>query len=87
MRLNKYLAQNLQISRRNADEKIASGLVKINKHIVSVGTIVNDDDVVELNGQVIKSRNKHEYYKFYKPKGYICSVSYTHLTLPTTPYV
>ena len=53
MRLNKYLAQNLQISRRNADEKIASGLVKINKHIVSVGTIVNDDDVVDSDGMMM----------------------------------
>ncbi len=73
MRLNKYLAQNLQISRRNADEKIAAGHVKINNEKASVGTIVNEHDVVEVDGQEIKSRTKHEYYKFYKPKGYICS--------------
>ena len=73
MRLNKYLAQNLQISRRNADEKIAAGHVKINNEKASVGTIVNEHDVVEVDGQEIKSRSKHEYYKFYKPKGYICS--------------
>ena len=73
MRLNKYLAQNLQISRRNADEKIAAGHVKINNEKASVGTIVNEQDVVEVDGQEIKSRTKHEYYKFYKPKGYICS--------------
>ena len=73
MRLNKYLAQNLQISRRNADEKINAGIVKINNRKVSVGTIVNEDDIVEVDGEVIKSRRKHEYYKFYKPKGYICS--------------
>ena len=69
MRLNKYLAQNLQISRRNADEKIAAGHVKINNKKASVGTIVNEHDVIEVDGQEIKSRNKHEYYKFYKPKG------------------
>ena len=73
MRLNKYLAQNLQISRRNADEKIAAGHVKINNEKASVGTIVNEHDVVEVDGLEIKSRSKHEYYKFYKPKGYICS--------------
>ena len=73
MRLNKYLAQNLQISRRNADEIIAAGHVKINRHKVNVGTIVTEDDVVEVDGEVIKSRSTHEYYKFYKPKGYICS--------------
>ncbi len=73
MRLNKYLAQNLQISRRNADEKIAAGHVKINNEKASVGTIVNEHDVVEVDDQEIKSRTKHEYYKFYKPKGYICS--------------
>ena len=73
MRLNKYLAQILQISRRNADEKIAAGHVKINNEKASVGTIVNEHDVVEVDGQEIKSRTKHEYYKFYKPKGYICS--------------
>ena len=73
MRLNKYLAQNLQISRRNADEIIAAGHVKINRQKASVGTIVTKDDVVEVDGEVIKSRSTHEYYKFYKPKGYICS--------------
>ena len=56
MRLNKYLAQNLQISRRNADEKIAAGHVKINNEKASVGTIVNEHDVVEVDGQEIKSR-------------------------------
>ena len=54
MRLNKYLAQNLQISRRNADEIIAAGHVKINRQKVSVGTIVTDDDVVAVYGEVIK---------------------------------
>ena len=32
--------------------------------------------LAEINdslSQEIKSRTKHEYYKFYKPKGYICS--------------
>ena len=51
MRLNKYLAQNLQISRRNADEIIAAGHVKINRHKVNVGTIVTEDDVVEVDGK------------------------------------
>ena len=27
------------------------------------------------------------YYDYYQPEAYIPSVSYTHLTLPTTPYV
>ena len=53
MRLNKYLAQNLQISRRNADEIIAAGHVKINRPKVNVGTIVTEDDVVEIDGEVI----------------------------------
>ena len=69
MRLNKYLAQNLFISRRKADEKIASGQVKVNNHIANVGTIVEEEDVIQVDGQVIKSRGR--------------PVSYTHLTLPT----
>ena len=55
MRLNKYLAQNLQISRRNADEKIAAGHVKINNEIASVGTIVNEQDVVEIENQEVST--------------------------------
>lgn len=73
MRLNKYLAQNLYISRRKADEKIAAGQVKLNNHIANVGTIVEEEDIVQVDGEVIKSSGRHEYYKFYKPKGYICS--------------
>ena len=67
MRLNKYLAQNLFISRRKADEKIASGQVKVNNHIANVGTIVEEEDIVHVDGEIIKSRGRHEYYKFYKP--------------------
>ena len=53
MRLNKYLAQNLQISRRNADEIIAAGHVKINRQKASVGTIVTKEDVVEVDGECL----------------------------------
>ena len=53
MRLNKYLAQNLQISRRNADEIIAAGHVKINREKVNVGTIVTEEDVVEVDLSLI----------------------------------
>ena len=73
MRLNKLVAQNLDISRRKADELISSGDVLVNQKIGMLGTIISSIDNVEVYGQKLKHNKNHEYYKFYKPKGYISS--------------
>ena len=73
MRLNKFIALNLPTSRRKADELILSGEVIVNGKVPEVGYIVKQKDVVAVNNKKLSNYNIHEYYKFYKPKGYVCS--------------
>jgi len=70
-RLNKYIASSGICSRRNADALIESGVVKVNGKIVKeLGFQVREKDKVFINNQLIHPK-KSEYYRFYKPAGYI----------------
>ena len=73
MRINKYIALNLPTSRRKADTLIGSGQVFVNGKVPEVGYIVKSKDEVYVNGKKILNNKTHEYYRFYKPKGYVCS--------------
>ena len=60
-------------SRRKADTLIGSGQVLVNGQVPEIGYIVKDKDEVYVNGKKILNNTTHEYYRFYKPKGYVCS--------------
>ena len=71
MRLNKYIASSGLCSRRKADELIEQEAVMVNgKKVTELGYIVEEKDKVFVNKQLIHPV-KHEYYRFYKPAGYI----------------
>ena len=70
-RLNKFIASSGICSRRKADELIENGKVGVNGKIVTeLGFQVGVSDKVVIEGQLIKPQ-KTEYYRFYKPAGYI----------------
>ena len=70
-RLNKYIASSGLCSRRKADELIESGVVSVNgKTIKELGFIIQEKDKVFVNQKLIRPA-RHEYYRFYKPAGYI----------------
>lgn len=70
-RLNKYIASSGLCSRRKADELIEAGKVSVNgKRITEMGFAVQSKDKVFVDGKLIHPV-KHEYYRFYKPAGYI----------------
>jgi len=70
-RLNKFIASSGLCSRRKADELIESGKVSVNgKIITELGFQVGQKDKVTADGNLIKPL-KLEYYRFYKPAGYI----------------
>ena len=71
VRLNKYIASSGLCSRRKADDLIEQGAVSVNgKKITELGFLVSDKDKVFVNQKLIHPI-KHEYYRFYKPAGYI----------------
>lgn len=70
-RLNKYIASSGLCSRRKADELIEAGRVIVNgKKITELGFLIQDKDKVFVDKKLIRPV-KHEYYRFYKPAGYI----------------
>ncbi len=71
-RLNKYLATNFGVSRREADILIQQGKVKINGTIAQIGQRVDDKDKVVLNGKQI-AHQELIYVALNKPVGYVCS--------------
>ena len=70
-RLNKYIASSGICSRRKADELIESGAVVVNnKKVTELGYLVSEKDKVFIDNKLIHPV-KHQYYKFFKPAGYI----------------
>lgn len=70
-RLNKYIASSGLCSRRKADELIEAGKVMVNgKKITELGFLVQEKDKVFVDKKLIHPV-KLEYYRFYKPAGYI----------------
>lgn len=72
-RLNKFLALQLGVSRRQADELIASGKISINGKRAELGARVSDSDQVKLGGKLIADTASKQYILFHKPRGYVCS--------------
>jgi len=73
MRLNKYIASAGICSRRKADELIAKGVVSVNgKKVTELGFDVAPKDKVFIEKNLVRPK-KLEYYKFFKPAGFITS--------------
>ncbi|MDE5609401.1 MAG: rRNA pseudouridine synthase [Bacteroidales bacterium] len=71
VRLNRYIANAGICSRREADEMIANGVIKVNGEICTVlGTLVGPGDKVQFGDQTLKAEKK-VYLLMNKPKGYI----------------
>lgn len=74
MRLNKFISHNTNYSRREADELIKQGKVKINNRVVSdLATNVSQDDKVKINGKFIKLKKEFTMIVYNKPKGELVS--------------
>ena len=75
VRLNRYIASSGQCSRREADDLISKGQVKINGKVVQeLGTKVSHGDRVEVNGRQIAPTDR-EYLLLNKPKDTITTTS------------
>lgn len=72
-RLNKHLALQLGISRREADNLIEEGIVAINGTPATLGARFIEGDTITVKGEKIKSDTAYEYIALHKPVGYVCS--------------
>lgn len=72
LRLNKFLATNLGVSRREADNLISAGKVLVNNKPAELGARIEDNDNVVVDGKKITSVSLI-YIALNKPAGYVCS--------------
>jgi 23S rRNA pseudouridine2605 synthase len=71
IRLNRFIANAGVCSRREADQLIRSGIIKVNGKVVTdLGTKVRLSDKVQFDNKTLKPEKKH-YILLNKPKGYI----------------
>lgn len=74
MRLNKYLSLGLNLSRRAADDLIATKKVRINDQVAILGNRVEDGDEVKVLGKIVKLEEAQKVYLLLnKPEGYLSS--------------
>ena len=75
-RLQKVIAASGYTSRRKAEELILDGKVSVNGVIVTeLGTKVNANDTITIDGVTLKQDITKVYYLLNKPSGYICSLN------------
>lgn len=72
-RLNKHLALQLGVSRREADNLIDEGKVTVNGTSATLGARFTKGDTIAVDGKPLASDTAYEYIAFNKPVGYVCS--------------
>ena len=73
-RINKYLSEVGFCSRRKADDYISDGRVYINGKPALLGSKVNIEDEISVDGEIIQYKdNKKVYIAFNKPVGIECT--------------
>jgi len=76
IRLQKYMADCGIASRRKSEELIASGKVKVNGKIASIGDKVDPKkDKVSVEGQAVRAETEFRYIMLNKPRGFITTMS------------
>lgn len=75
LRLNKFLAERLGISRREADDAIAAGKVSLNGEKATLGVRISIDknQNVCYNGRMVPLQADFSYLALNKPRGVVCS--------------
>lgn len=73
VRLNKFLAERLGVSRREADDLIVAGKIIIDGKPASLGARVDFSNKVCYNKKIIPFETDFSYVAFDKPVGYVCS--------------
>jgi len=74
MRIAKYIAHSGYCSRREAENYIINKKVKVNNLLcTNLSTKISKQDILYINGLKLTILKKNRIWKFYKPKGIICT--------------
>lgn len=76
MKINQYISEAKSCSRRETDRLIKAGRACINGEVCTHGALVNEGDIVTIDGQVIVKEEKEKVYiAFHKPVGITCTAA------------
>ena len=75
VRINKYLSEAGVCSRRGADRLIEEGRVSVNGTLAFLGSVVNKEDEVRVDGNLVKAVAKKVLIAFNKPRGIVCTTA------------
>ena len=76
LRIQKFLANQGILSRREADAAIRDKRVKINDELAALGQVLEPGDIVSVDGRVIVHKLiKSQVFLYNKPLGKICSLN------------
>lgn len=74
IRLNKYISHNTKYSRREADQLIVDGKIKVNGKVqTNLATQVSYEDKIEINNKKIFKKEQFTVIVYHKQKGEIVS--------------
>lgn len=73
MRINKFIANKLGVSRRKADELINRGRITVNGAVPAPGLDVTENNTVLIDNRALPQAKVFEYLLLHKPVGYVCS--------------
>ena len=71
--LNKFISETGFCSRREADKLIETGRVLLNGKEAKKGNRVTENDIVKIDGQLLKNKPAPVYLLLNKPKGITCT--------------
>ena len=75
-RIQKVISNNGYCSRRKAEELIKLGKVKVNGNLATIGMQVNNNDLIEIDGEILKNNELQKvYYLLNKPRGVVTTSS------------
>lgn len=75
MRINQFLSHNTKFSRREADELIKQGRVKIGRKVALLSDKVAESDKVFIDSREVKLQSQYTLIAYHKPKGELVSKS------------
>ncbi|MDU6412342.1 MAG: 16S rRNA pseudouridine(516) synthase RsuA [Yersiniaceae bacterium] len=74
MRLDKFLSQQLGVSRALVLRELRNKRVTVDDEIVKTGALkLTPENVVKFDGNVLEQQNGPRYFMLNKPQGYVCS--------------
>ncbi|CAM3701084.1 16S rRNA pseudouridine(516) synthase RsuA [Xenorhabdus thuongxuanensis] len=74
MRLDKFLSQQLGISRNDVGRELRAGLVTVDDEIIKTGAYkLKSDQQVAYDGTILQQLSGLRYFMLNKPQGYVCS--------------